>query len=189
MCWALRHFSCVRLTVTLWAARFLCPRDSPGKNTGVHCHSLPQEIFPTHGWNLCLLCLLRWQAGSFTTNATWTTFYWLGFLCPHFPWIVPDLLRLYHALGYNSSEAADLSNWISYAVCLRNAIIPRSTFNLNLEKFHYLSWIEAPILYISCFPFSWFTLSSGWNYFTRGFVGKTIWEINNYGGCTSVKYL
>ena len=37
---------------------------SPGKNTGMGCHSLLQGIFPTQGWNLCLLRLLHWQAGS-----------------------------------------------------------------------------------------------------------------------------
>ena len=26
-------------------ARLLCPWDTPGKNTGAHCHSLLQEIF------------------------------------------------------------------------------------------------------------------------------------------------
>ena len=41
---------------SLWAhwlrlTRFLCPWDSPGKNTGVGCHSLLQEIFPTQGSN------------------------------------------------------------------------------------------------------------------------------------------
>ena len=35
--------------------RLLCPWDSPGKNTGVGCHSLLQEIFPTQGSNLGLL--------------------------------------------------------------------------------------------------------------------------------------
>ena len=29
--------------------------DSPGKNTGVGCHALLQEISPTQGVNLCLL--------------------------------------------------------------------------------------------------------------------------------------
>ena len=29
----------------------LCPWDSPGKNTGVDCHALLQEIFPTQGSN------------------------------------------------------------------------------------------------------------------------------------------
>ena len=34
------------------------------ENTGVGCHALLQGIFPTQGWNLHLLCLLRWQEGS-----------------------------------------------------------------------------------------------------------------------------
>ena len=41
----------------LWPARFLCPWDSPDKNTGMGCHSLPRGIFPTQGSNPCLLCL------------------------------------------------------------------------------------------------------------------------------------
>ena len=32
-------------------ARFLCPWNSPGKNTGVGCHSLLQGIFSTQGSN------------------------------------------------------------------------------------------------------------------------------------------
>ena len=51
---------------TLWLrvlepTRFLCPWDSPGKNTGVGCHFFPQGIFPTQGSNPCLL---HWQEGS-----------------------------------------------------------------------------------------------------------------------------
>ena len=42
----------------------LCPWDTPGKNTGVGCHALLQEIFPTQGLNPGPLCLLHWQAGS-----------------------------------------------------------------------------------------------------------------------------
>ena len=42
----------------------LCPWDSPGKNTGMGFHVLLQELFLTQGLNLCLLCLLHWQAGS-----------------------------------------------------------------------------------------------------------------------------
>ena len=30
----------------------ICPWNSPGKNTGVGCHSLLQGIFLTQGWNL-----------------------------------------------------------------------------------------------------------------------------------------
>ena len=35
--------------------RLLCPRNSPGKSTGVGCHALPQGIFPTQGSNPGLL--------------------------------------------------------------------------------------------------------------------------------------
>ena len=38
--------------------------DSSGKNTGVGCHAFLQGIFPTQGWNSCLLYHLHWQAGS-----------------------------------------------------------------------------------------------------------------------------
>ena len=51
--------------------------DSPGKNTGVACHSLLQGIFPTQGLNLCLLhwqedCLpLNPQGSPGKTNQDW----------------------------------------------------------------------------------------------------------------------
>ena len=67
----LSHFSRVQLFVTLWTdcslpgssvhgilqARMLewvCPWNSPGKNTGVGCYSLLQGIFLTQGSNLGL---------------------------------------------------------------------------------------------------------------------------------------
>ena len=45
----------------LQPARLLCSWDSPGKNTGVGCHFLLQEIFPTQGSNpfSCIFCLGR----------------------------------------------------------------------------------------------------------------------------------
>ena len=51
----LSRFSQVQLFATPWTvshARFLCPWDPPGKNTGVDCHFLLQGIFPTQGSNL-----------------------------------------------------------------------------------------------------------------------------------------
>ena len=55
------------VSASLWPCglqppRLLCPWDSPGKNPGVSCHVLLQEIFPTQGSNLCILCFLhcRW---------------------------------------------------------------------------------------------------------------------------------
>ena len=54
VCVPAQSLSCVQLYVTLWTvARF--PWDSPGKNTGVGCRALLQEIFLTQGSNLCLL--------------------------------------------------------------------------------------------------------------------------------------
>ena len=43
----------------LQPTRLFCPWDSPGKNTGVGCHTLLQGIFPTQGSNLNLSHLLH----------------------------------------------------------------------------------------------------------------------------------
>ena len=48
----------------VYPARLLCPWDSPGKDTGVGHHVLLQGIFLIQAWNLHLLRLLHWQAGS-----------------------------------------------------------------------------------------------------------------------------
>ena len=52
-------------------ARFLCPWDSPGKNTGVGCHFLLQGIFPIQGSNSCLLMSSALWGGFLTTRANW----------------------------------------------------------------------------------------------------------------------
>ena len=70
-----KYYVCVcakslHLCLTFWhqmdcsPAQLLCPRDSPGKNTGVGCHALLQEIFLIQGLNPSLLHLLNWQVGS-----------------------------------------------------------------------------------------------------------------------------
>ena len=43
------------VTHGLQSTSLLCPRDSPGKNTGVACHFLLHEILPTQGLNPGLL--------------------------------------------------------------------------------------------------------------------------------------
>ena len=55
--------SCLTLSNPM-DCRFICPWDSPGKNTAVGCRALLQGIVPTQGWNPHLLCLLHWQVGS-----------------------------------------------------------------------------------------------------------------------------
>ena len=42
--------------------------DFPGKNTGVGCHALLQGIFPTQGWNPCLLHLPALSGRFFITE-------------------------------------------------------------------------------------------------------------------------
>ena len=57
-------------------ARLFCPWDFRGKNTEVDCNFLLQGIFPTQGWNPCLLLFLHWQGDSLplshleTSNST-----------------------------------------------------------------------------------------------------------------------
>ena len=79
----------------LQPARLLCQWDFPGKNTGVGCHFFLQGIFLTQGSNPHLLCLLHWQAGSFTTGATWEA-----------PWEVlkPSLLLFSRSVVSDSSQ-------------------------------------------------------------------------------------
>ena len=48
----------------LQPARLLCPCNFLGKNTGVGCHFLLQQIFQTQGSNSHLVHLLHWQADS-----------------------------------------------------------------------------------------------------------------------------
>ena len=49
-----KSLSRARLLTTPWTVactKLLCPRDFPGKSTGVGCHVLLQGIFPTQGSN------------------------------------------------------------------------------------------------------------------------------------------
>ena len=63
--------SCLSLWPYGWQpARLLCAWDSPSKNTGVGCHPLLQEIFPTQGSNPCLISSALADK-FFTASATW----------------------------------------------------------------------------------------------------------------------
>ena len=78
----------------------LCPWDSPGKNTGVGCHFLLQEIFPTQGSNPGLphcgqtLYHLSHQGSSLmdSVNVNWMNG-WVskcsqGFCCDPSSWVL-----------------------------------------------------------------------------------------------------
>ena len=49
----------------LQQVNLLCPQDSPGKNSGVGCHTLLQAIFPTQESNPHLLCVLPWHTHTY----------------------------------------------------------------------------------------------------------------------------
>ena len=75
----------------LWSNRLLCPWDFPGKNTGVGCHFLLQEVFPTQGSKLDLLHLLCWQADSLPLRHQRSPW-----ICPYiFLNIIKDLKHLF----------------------------------------------------------------------------------------------
>ena len=63
---ALSHFSCVQLFAASWTCGFLCPWDSPGKNTEWVAISSPG----TEPESLMSPVL---AGGFFTTSATWET--------------------------------------------------------------------------------------------------------------------
>ena len=52
-------------------ARLLCPRDSPGKNSGMCCHALPPRDLPNPGIKPVSLISPALVDGFFTTSATW----------------------------------------------------------------------------------------------------------------------
>ena len=54
----------------LWPTRLLCPWDSPGKNTGVCCHALLQDL-PDPGIEPASLKAPALAGSLFTASATW----------------------------------------------------------------------------------------------------------------------
>ena len=66
-----------------WVCRLLCPWNSPGKNTGVGCHSLLWGIFPTQGSNMGLLhCrrFLYWLSQQVLQKVKHRTTIWSRFI-------------------------------------------------------------------------------------------------------------
>ena len=65
-----QSLSHVWLFAILWIATCHTPLSVgfSDENTGTGCRFLLQDIFPTQGLNPHLLCLLHWQANSFTTE-------------------------------------------------------------------------------------------------------------------------
>ena len=85
----------------MYPTRLLCPRDSPGKNTGVGCHALLQGIFPTQGLNPRLLCLCIGRLILYT-SATWEALLMLLVCC---------ISKEVKHGGNSLSRATPLSSW------------------------------------------------------------------------------
>jgi len=81
---------CVLVAQSCLTLSTFCPRNSPGKNTGVGCHSLLQGIFPTQGLNLSLLCLQHCRQILYPLS------HWAS---PSFPYQEANLRPLQRKLG------------------------------------------------------------------------------------------
>ena len=103
------HFSRVnsRRPHELQPARLLCPWNSPGKNTGLGCYTLLQEIFPTEGQNPRLLQCR--QILYLLSPVTLGTFkcqnkeaFTLGMFSSHLPqFFLGGLLRLFEPSNFS----------------------------------------------------------------------------------------
>ena len=95
----------------LQPTRFLCPWDSPVKNSGVGSHSLLWGIFPTQGLNLCLLqckqILYPLSHQNKIHTALWV--YSVSFVVVHWlsgvplfvmPWTVADQASLFLTVSW-----------------------------------------------------------------------------------------
>ena len=80
-CAVVSHLHCVQLFGIIWTRAHQAPlfMGFSGKDTGVGCLALLQEIFLPQGSNPNLLCLLHWQVGSLPLaptgkpQGTWTS--------------------------------------------------------------------------------------------------------------------
>ena len=102
--------SCVWLFATSWteAHQLLCPLGFPGKSTGLGCHFLLQEIFPTQGSNPCFLCLLHWQAGSLPLEALSTSGKFTS-----------NILQFYSKRKYQQAVLKKFEYLNSFKMCLK----------------------------------------------------------------------
>ena len=85
--------------------------DSPGKNTGVGCQALLQEIFPTHGSKPHLLCLPALASGFFTTSTTGEA--WAQIVEQ---WLMSE--QMLNLTWFNSSSSPPKSQSLGKALCL-----------------------------------------------------------------------
>ena len=86
------------MTYELQPTKLFGPWNSPGKNSGMGCHFILQETFPSQGSNLHLLNLLHWQADFLPLVPTGKPTFCLVLYYFSIYFCFPILIRL---LGYN----------------------------------------------------------------------------------------
>ena len=127
----------------LQPARFLCPWNFPGKNTGVGCYFLLKEIFPTQGSNSHLLHLLLWQVDSLPLShlgrqsLLWVAYNWMLFF---FKSVQP--IHIFWLGSLNHLHLKKLLIW-------KNSLLPFS-FSICFVTFLSLSYC-FPLLSLSDF--------------------------------------
>ena len=90
-------------------AGLLCPWNSPGKHTGVACHSMLQGIFPTQGLNW-----VSWTAGRFFSSwATREALHGPLYTCTHIHTHTHTLVQAsLHFFATHLLVSSVLSSWI-----------------------------------------------------------------------------
>ena len=118
MCVHAQFLSHIHLFVTYeqQPARIPCPWGFSGKNTGVGCHFLLQEIFPTEGSNPHLLCLLLWQEDSLRLQQS-----------PQ----AHDIIYILHQIS--SRKEVALKSGIKFVKMITNATVGLGHMFINLE--------------------------------------------------------
>ena len=107
----------------LYSVRILCPRNSPGKNTGVGCHFLLQGIFPTH------VCWVPALASRFFTTEP-----------PGKALASTDLFIV--SVGLHFPECYIIG--IIYRGTIPDWLLLLSNIHLS---FHSSSWLDSPFLF------------------------------------------
>ena len=140
-------FSCVQLFVTPWTTACQAPLswNSPGKNTGMGCHSLLQGTFLTQGSNPCILYLLHLQVGSLplappgkTIINEWLNIYW--YQADTFDPSVHNLLKPWNWLRASLQHKTCI-HWEKYSIL--NPSLDHSGIHLKPHQRQSGRWVDG----------------------------------------------
>ena len=123
----------------LQPTKLLCPWSSLGKSTGMGCHALLQETFPTQGSNCLSLMSPESPAGRFfTTSATWEAYIYCccsvakscPTLCNPMDCNTPGIPILHHLLELAQTHI----HWVSDAIQTSHPLSAPSPPAYNLSQ-------------------------------------------------------